>query len=80
MSRAMLEEVSGLHGCDTNGKRLKAAVWYATGNTVDEISASGELQIEGAPVNATPAFVAGLANLVWQQAEVLAQDLENFAQ
>lgn len=29
--------------------------------------------------NATPQFIAGLSELVWAQAETLAQDLESFA-
>ncbi|KAK0834718.1 MHF histone-fold complex component [Friedmanniomyces endolithicus] len=53
-------------------ERLKAALWYSTGQTVDAVAVSQNL-------NATPHFIGGLSEMCWAQIENIAQDLEAFA-
>ena len=53
-------------------ERLKAALWYSTGLTVDAVALIQDF-------NATPHFIGGLSELVWSQIETLAGDLEAFA-
>ncbi|KFH47401.1 Centromere protein S-like protein [Hapsidospora chrysogenum ATCC 11550] len=52
--------------------RLKAALWYAVGQIVDEESLKRNR-------NATPQFIGALTELVWTQIENVAIDLENFS-
>ena len=56
----------------TKEERLKAALWYAMGQTVDSIALAQNL-------NATPHFIGGLSEFVWAQIENVTQDLEAFA-
>ena len=51
---------------------LKAALWYAIGQTVDSVALAQDL-------NATPHFIGGLSEMVWGQIENVARDLEAFA-
>lgn len=53
-------------------ERLKAALWYAMGQTIDSVALAQNL-------NATPHFIGGLSEFVWAQIENVAQDLEAFA-
>lgn len=53
-------------------EKLKAALWYSIGQTVDAVTVSQDL-------NATPHFIGSLSELVWAQIENVAQDLEAFA-
>lgn len=53
-------------------EKLKSALWYSIGRAVDSLSPADQ--------NATPHFIGALAELVWSQAENVAQDLEAFAQ
>ncbi|KAK3699180.1 MHF histone-fold complex component [Vermiconidia calcicola] len=64
----------GLQDADdaTKEEKLKAALWYAIGQTVDGVALTQDL-------NATPHFIGGLSELVWAQIENVAQDLEAFA-
>ena len=66
--------MSGLQGDDDQSKeeKLKAALWYAMGQTIDSIALAQNL-------NATPHFIGGLSELVWGQIENVAQDLEAFS-
>lgn len=52
--------------------KLKAALWYSVGQTVDAVALSQDL-------NATPHFIGGLSEMCWAQIETIAQDLEAFA-
>ncbi|KAK0728143.1 kinetochore component CENP-S-domain-containing protein [Lasiosphaeria miniovina] len=54
-------------------ERLKAALWFAIGNMVDEESLRRNR-------NATPQFIAALTEMVWAQIENVAVDLESFSQ
>ncbi|GAB7344573.1 hypothetical protein MBLNU457_3071t1 [Dothideomycetes sp. NU457] len=58
---------------DDNEKveRLKSALWYAIGNTIDAISLEQN-------INATPQFIGALTELVWAQIENVSLDLEAF--
>ncbi len=56
----------------TKEEKLKAALWYAVGQSVDSVALSQDL-------NATPHFIGGLSELLWAQIENAAQDLEAFA-
>lgn len=56
----------------TKEERLKAALWYAMGQTVDSIAVAQD-------INATPHFIGGLSEMVWGQIQNVAQDLEAFA-
>ncbi|KAA8909178.1 kinetochore component CENP-S-domain-containing protein, partial [Sphaerosporella brunnea] len=53
-------------------QRLKSALWYSVGKAVDNES----MRLR---VNATPQFIAALAELVFTQADNVAKDLESFA-
>ena len=53
-------------------EKLKAALWYSIGQTVDAVAISQD-------INATPHFIGGLSELVWAQIENAARDLEAFA-
>ena len=57
---------------ETKEEKLKAALWYATGQTVDSVAVAQDL-------NATPHFIGGLSEMVWGQIENVARDLEAFA-
>lgn len=57
---------------DTKNEKLKAALWYAVGKTVDSISLKQDL-------TATPHFIGGLSEMVWAQIDNVARDLEAFA-
>ncbi|KAF4978119.1 hypothetical protein FZEAL_5451 [Fusarium zealandicum] len=57
---------------DEDRERLKAALWYAVGQIVDEESVSRNR-------NATPQFIGALTELVWSQIENVATDLETFS-
>ncbi|KAI1036826.1 hypothetical protein LB505_007140 [Fusarium chuoi] len=59
---------------DEDRERLKAALWYAVGQIVDEESLRRNR-------NATPQFIGALTELVWTQieAENVATDLESFS-
>lgn len=41
-------------------ERLKAALWYSVGQTIDSISLSKD-------INATPHFIGALSETLWQQ-------------
>ncbi|GAB7362561.1 hypothetical protein MBLNU230_g2878t1 [Neophaeotheca triangularis] len=64
----------GLQDDDAAAKeeRLKAALWFNIGQTVDAVSLSSDL-------NATPHFIGGLSEMVWSQIENVSRDLEAFA-
>ncbi|KAK3633828.1 MHF histone-fold complex component [Elasticomyces elasticus] len=53
-------------------EKLKAALWYSTGQTVDAVAVSQDL-------NTTPHFIGGLSEMCWAQIENIAKDLEAFA-
>ncbi|KXL51114.1 hypothetical protein M433DRAFT_158135 [Acidomyces richmondensis BFW] len=53
-------------------EKLKAALWYSIGQTVDAVAIAQDL-------NATPHFIGGLSEMVWAQIENVAHDLEAFA-
>ncbi|KAM0435203.1 hypothetical protein ACHAPT_003293 [Fusarium lateritium] len=57
---------------DEDRERLKAALWYAVGQIVDEQSLFRNR-------NATPQFIGALTELVWAQIENVATDLETFS-
>ncbi|KAJ4109021.1 MHF histone-fold complex component [Fusarium oxysporum] len=57
---------------DEDRERLKAALWYAVGQIVDEESLRRNR-------NATPQFIGALTELVWTQVENVATDLESFS-
>ncbi|KAJ3507326.1 hypothetical protein NM208_g15974 [Fusarium decemcellulare] len=57
---------------DEDRERLKAALWYAVGQIVDEESLRRNR-------NATPQFIGALTELVWTQIENVATDLESFS-
>ncbi|EHK50637.1 uncharacterized protein TrAtP1_011165 [Trichoderma atroviride] len=52
-------------------ERLKSALWYAIGQIVDEESLKRDR-------NATPQFIGALTEMVWNQIENVAVDLETF--
>lgn len=51
---------------------MKAALWYAMGQTIDSVAVERD-------INATPHFIGGLSEMVWNQVQTVAQDLEAFA-
>ena len=53
-------------------QRLKSALWYSIGSTIDAISLEQN-------INATPQFIGALTELVWTQIANSSQDLERFA-
>ncbi|KAL1589069.1 hypothetical protein WHR41_02282 [Cladosporium halotolerans] len=53
-------------------ERLKAALWYSVGQTIDSISLTKD-------INATPHFIGALSETLWQQIENVSHDLEAFA-
>ncbi|CCX07368.1 kinetochore component CENP-S-domain-containing protein [Pyronema domesticum] len=53
-------------------ERLKSALWYTIGKAVDNVGV--ELD-----VNATPQFIGALTEMVFSQVELVAKDLESFA-
>lgn len=57
---------------ETKEEKLKAALWYSIGQTVDSVCASQDL-------NVTPHAIGAVSELVWSQIENVAQDLEAFA-
>jgi hypothetical protein len=56
----------------TKEERLKAALWYAMGKTIDAVAVAQD-------INSTPHFIGGLSEMVWGQIQTVAQDLEAFA-
>lgn len=75
---------------DQNREKLRSALWYSVGQTVDAVSIEQDL-------NASPQFIGALSELLWAQigglhltpkmraypdlaAENASQDLESFAQ
>ncbi|PNS15715.1 Centromere protein S [Sphaceloma murrayae] len=52
-------------------ERLKSALWYSIGSTIDAISLEQD-------INATPQFIGALTELVWNQIQNAAQDVEAF--
>ena len=57
---------------ESKDEKLKAALWYAIGQTVDSIALSQNL-------NATPHFIGSLSEMVWSQIDNAAHDMEAFA-
>jgi len=57
---------------DALRERLKSALWFSIGKTVDEES----LRLN---MNATPQFIGALTEMVWSQIENVATDLETFS-
>ena len=65
--------MAGIQADDVSkDEKLKAALWYSIGQTVDAVALSQD-------INATPHFIGGLSELVWSQIENVAHDLESFA-
>lgn len=63
----------GLDGDDaSNEERLKSALWYSLGKTVDEVTL-------GEDANAAPHFIGGLMELVAAKLTLVAGDMESFA-
>lgn len=61
--------MAGLQEDDaTKEEKLKAALWFAIGQKVDDLDE-----------RATPHAIGALSELVWSQIENVAQDLEAFA-
>ncbi|KAH7152392.1 kinetochore component CENP-S-domain-containing protein [Dactylonectria estremocensis] len=56
---------------DQDRERLKAALWYAIGQMVDEECLNRNR-------NATPQFIGALTELVWTQIDNVGTDLESF--
>jgi len=56
----------------TKEEKLKAALWYSIGQTVDSVALNQN-------INATPHFIGGLSELCWAQIGNVAHDLEAFA-
>jgi centromere protein S len=57
---------------NTKEVKLKAALWYSIGQTIDSVAVAQD-------INATPHFIGGLSEMVWGQIQNVAQDLEAFA-
>ena len=57
---------------ETKEEKLKAALWFSIGQTIDSIALEKDL-------NATPHFIGGLSEFVWAQIQHVAQDIEAFA-
>ncbi|GAB7324159.1 hypothetical protein MBLNU13_g07535t1 [Cladosporium sp. NU13] len=53
-------------------ERLKAALWYSVGQTIDSISLDKD-------INATPHFIGAMSEMLWAQIENVSHDLEAFA-
>jgi centromere protein S len=58
-------------GGEDDRERLKAALWYAVGQMVDEECLKRNR-------NATPQFIGALTEMAWTQIENVAVDLETF--
>lgn len=56
----------------TDEEKLKAALWYSIGQTVDALSMNQS-------INGSPKFIAGLSELVYDRINAVAVDLEAFA-
>jgi len=66
-TRPYRNNMPGLQADDAREEeRLKAALWYSTGQTVDAVAVSQNL-------NATPHFIGGLSEMCWAQIENIAQ-------
>lgn len=64
----------GLNSDDaSNEERLKSALWYSVGKTVDDV-------LLGEEANAAPHFIGGLMELVAAKISAVAGDMEAFAQ
>jgi len=76
MSKLPVSQASAMSGNpvddDVKVEKLKAALWYSIGQTVDAVTIAQDL-------NATPHFIGGLSEMVWAQIENVAHDLEAFA-
>ncbi|KAH7361970.1 kinetochore component CENP-S-domain-containing protein [Plectosphaerella cucumerina] len=57
---------------DEHSERLKAALWFAVGQMVDE-------EVMKKNRNATPQFIGALTEMVWEQIGSTATDLESFS-
>ena len=57
---------------ETKEEKLKAALWYAIGQTVDSVALAQD-------INASPQYIGGLSEMVYAQIENVARDLEAFA-
>ena len=57
---------------ETKEEKLKAALWYAVGQTVDSVALAQD-------INASPQYIGGLSEMVYAQIENVARDLEAFA-
>jgi len=53
-------------------ERLKAALWYSVGQTIDSVSLAKD-------INATPHYIGALSEMLWGQIENVSHDLEAFA-
>jgi len=53
-------------------QRLKSALWYSIGSTIDAISLEQN-------INATPQFIGALTEVVWTQIANSSLDMERFA-
>lgn len=63
----------GLNSHDaSHDERLKSALWYSVGKTVDEVTL-------GEDANASPHFIGGLMELVAAKLTSVAGDMESFA-
>lgn len=56
----------------SNEERLKSALWYSVGKTVDEVTL-------GEDANAAPHFIGGLMELVAAKIAAVSGDMEAFA-
>lgn len=56
----------------TNEEKLKAALWYSIGQTVDALSFDQN-------INGSPKFIAGLSELIYDRINAVAVDIEAFA-
>ncbi|KAK4636033.1 Centromere protein S [Fulvia fulva] len=57
---------------NANEEKLKAALWYSIGKTVDAVALDTN-------INATPQYIAGLTELVHAKINTAAADMEAFA-
>nr|POE46871.1 centromere protein s [Quercus suber] len=57
--------------------RLKSALWYSVGQTLDALSVGASAATHD--INATPHFIGALAELCYAQLETVARDVESFA-
>ena len=72
MSASNAADAGTADAASTRDERLKSALWYSLGQFVDEET----LRLN---TNATPQFIGALTEMVWEQIESVAEDLEAFA-